>query len=95
MILKKNEDMIRSCDNTVIADFKNTIDEMVMIIFLGMPTKHELRFESKDTSTDILMKLNNGIIDMKSINSLGALLVKLYGKRLVNVQQKLFELASQ
>jgi hypothetical protein len=93
--LKEHEEVIRSCDNAIIDDFKVILDQIIEMLMLSMSKEHILKFDSKDRSTDILKKLNEGIIDMKLIRMLEDLLRKMCDDRLVPVQKKLFEMALQ
>ncbi len=68
-ILREHEELIRSCNNTVIDDFKDIVDGLVHVVHNNLFDIHELHFDAKDSSSDILKKLNEGIIDTKSIAS--------------------------
>jgi hypothetical protein len=94
-ILKQHESIIRSCDHTIIDEFKNFSDQMVELLILGMSSEHKLDFRSDTSSTDILDTLNTGIIDLKNIRENEKLLVMLCDERLTPVQQKLFEMSLQ
>jgi hypothetical protein len=94
-LLKEHEDVIRSCDNTIIDEFKNIPDQMVILIINGMSKEHVLSFDSIDKSDEILNKLNEGIIDLRSIRVLESALMMLCETKLVPVQKKLFEMALQ
>ncbi len=93
--LKEHKIIISSCDNTIIETFKDSIDQMVTFIFKSMSEKHELTFNSRDSSSLILEKLNNGIINLEKIAAMRTSLITLCDTKLLTVQQKLFEMASQ
>ncbi|MGD0405591.1 MAG: hypothetical protein ABSB10_02940 [Candidatus Bathyarchaeia archaeon] len=94
-LLEEHEDVIRSRDNAIIDEFKNIVDQMVEVLVNGTFKEHLLNFDSQDKSDEILKKLNEGIIDMRTIRMLEKTLSKLCDDRLVPVQQKLFEMALQ
>ena len=69
-LLEKHEDIIRSCDNAIIDELKNIADQMVEVLVNGTFKEHFLNFDSQDKSDEILKKLNEGIIDMRTIRML-------------------------
>jgi hypothetical protein len=94
-ILKENEGTIRSCDNTVIETMKSFKDQIINSIFMSISRKHMLNFDSHDTSSDILRKLADGIIDLASIVNMRNSLVAWCDDKLTSVQQKLFAMSYQ
>jgi hypothetical protein len=94
-VLKENESIINSCDNTIIETFKELVDQMATLIFKSVSEKHVLHFGSSDKSDDILKRLSNEIIDLVAIAEMRNSLIILCGNKLFSVQRKLLDLAYQ
>lgn len=90
-LLNSHRDIIEVFDSKILDDLKKSIDDMLAVIFNTLMSKHEIKFNSKDKSSDILRKLENEIVGLESIKRrLSELSFEICDHRLDAIQKEIF-----
>ena len=90
-ILESYDYVIDVFDSTILDELKQNIDCIVEAIFKSSMAKHEITFSSTDKSDEILRKLQNEIVDRKSVLILlGFIKAEICDQRLSAIQKEMF-----
>lgn len=90
-IMESYANLIDAFDSTILNDLKQTIEALLKLIFKSLMSEHEIIFSSTDKSAKILLKLQNEICSLGSIQKfLRKLSDEICDRRLSAIQKEIF-----